>query len=120
MDKDEAIKRIKNLISMIKSPRTTMAYCPEEMEALDLAIKTFETDRWIPVSERLPEEYGNYLVQVAWSGNKDIDMGTYHPRNFSKTSKTWSMCDADGFYWAEDNNIEVTHWRPLPQRAEEK
>lgn len=30
-------------------------------EALDMAIKALEQTRWIPVSERLPEEAGMYL-----------------------------------------------------------
>ena len=50
MDNKEAITRIKNLISMIKSPRTVLPYCQEELDALDLAIKTLEADRWVPVS----------------------------------------------------------------------
>lgn len=32
--------------------------------ALDMAIKALEDSRWIPVTERLPEEEGYYLVTV--------------------------------------------------------
>ena len=42
MTNEEAIKRINNLIKVIKSPRAIVPYCPEEMEALDLAIKALE------------------------------------------------------------------------------
>lgn len=42
MTNKEAIARINNLIKLIKSPRAIVPYCPEEMEALDLAIKALE------------------------------------------------------------------------------
>lgn len=67
-----------------------------------------EADRWIPVSERLPDEYGNYLV---FTSDNDIDIGTINPR----TENGWSLCDANGFYWARQKGIEITHWKPLPK-----
>ena len=42
MTNKEAIVRINNMIKLIKSPRAIVPYCPEEMEALDLAIKALE------------------------------------------------------------------------------
>lgn len=36
----------------------------EQKEALDTAIKALEQTRWIPCSERLPEEPGIYLVSM--------------------------------------------------------
>lgn len=68
-----------------------------------------EADRWIPVSEKLPDEYGNYLV---FTSDKDIDIGTYQPRYIVGT---WSMCDSNGFYWADDKDIKVLAWKPLPK-----
>ena len=61
---------------------------------------------WIPCSERLPEEYGNYLVTT----DKDVDIGTFNP-NKAK----WSCCDADGFYWTHD----ILAWMPLPEPYKE-
>lgn len=47
MTNKEAIMRINNLIKIIKSPRSIVPYCPEEMEALDLAIKALEdVEEW--------------------------------------------------------------------------
>lgn len=66
-------------------------------------------DRWISVKERLPEDYGNYLV---FTSDNDIDIGTYHPRYIVPQ---WSLCDADGFFWVEDKGIEIVKWRPLPK-----
>lgn len=68
-------------------------------------------DEWIPVSERLPDEYGNYLV---FTSDNDIDIGTINPR----IENSWSLCDANGFYWARQKGIEITHWKPLPKAPE--
>lgn len=64
--------------------------------------------RWIPCSERLPKEYGNYLITTH---NGDVDVGTIDP----KKKGVWSACDADGFYWIR----EVVAWMPLPHPYKE-
>lgn len=68
--------------------------------------KVQPVNQWIPCSERLPEEYGNYLVTT----DKDVDIGTFNP-NKAK----WSCCDADGFYWTHD----ILAWMPLPEPYKE-
>ena len=73
-----------------------------------------EADRWVSVKDKLPEEYGNYLV---FTDDGDIDIGVYHPRYIVPQ---WSMCDADGFYWADDKDIKVLAWKPLPKAYEPK
>ena len=40
-------------------------YCAENAEVLDMAIKALEQTRWIPISERLPEEH-------EWIGTKEF------------------------------------------------
>lgn len=65
--------------------------------------------QWIPCSESLPEEYGNYLI-TTHDGN--VDIGTIDP----KKKSVWSACDADGFYWLR----EVVAWMPLPKPYERK
>lgn len=69
-----------------------------------------EADKWISVKEKLPEEYGNYLVLTS---ENNIDFGTFNTHFGS-----WSMCDADGFYWAGQRGIRINHWRPLPKAPE--
>ena len=64
---------------------------------------------WIPCSERLPEEYGNYLI-TTHDGN--VDIGTIDP----KKKNVWSACDSDGFYWLR----EVLAWIPLPEPYREE
>ena len=64
----------------------------------------YYNDGWIPCSERLPEEYGNYLITTY---DEDVDIGTIDP----KKKNVWSACDADGFYWLK----EVIAWMSLPE-----
>lgn len=66
-------------------------------EILSLAIKGLESSTWIPVTERLPEKEGLYLVSVK----------NEHNRRYSKTC------------WYSDKNWfarqDVVAWMPLPQ-----
>jgi len=64
---------------------------------------------WIPVTERLPEENGNYLVAVKCPRGKWVE-----------------ICACDGRDWvsvdeyAEYATKWVTHWMPLPQPPKEE
>ena len=69
-----------------------------------------EADRWISVSERLPEYSDNYLVFV---DDGYIDIGVYH-----SDKEEWSLCDAQGFYWAKDKKVDIVAWKPLPKAPE--
>lgn len=65
--------------------------------------------KWIPVTERLPEKTGKYLVCGQWTG---------------KPAETW-VCELIAFGnikgWAnEARNPAVTHWMPLPELPKEK
>jgi hypothetical protein len=77
-------------------------------EPLQARVQELEQERrWIPVSERLPEEEGEYWVCYFYD-NKTIQ----------------GYCDyklKDGFEnaLAWDNTEIVTHWQPLPQPPQE-
>ena len=59
-------------------------------------------DHWIPVSERLPEADGEYLV---WQVN---DLGGF-----------WGECFfEDGAFLTGKNRGEITHWREGPPAPE--
>ena len=65
--------------------------------------------RWIPVTERLPEKTGKYLVCGQWRG---------------EPAETW-VCELIAFGkikgWAnEARNPAVTHWMPLPEPPKEE
>ena len=63
--------------------------------------------QWIPCSERLPEEYGNYLVSIE---GEETDIGSIDPK-----VGRWSLCDATGFYWADNLHVKITAWCELPE-----
>lgn len=69
-----------------------------------------EKGGWIPCSERLPEERGDYLVTTDYEG---VDIATFEP-DIAK----WSYCDVDGYYWTYD--IYTIAWMPLPEPYKER
>lgn len=69
--------------------------------------------RWIPVTERLPEESGHYLICIECKCDGEL---------FSAWMQVAWFCEK--FYWENlhsDNPFreKVTHWMPLPQPPEE-
>lgn len=64
------------------------------------------TQKWIPVSERLPEKVGTYLVTLEYKEHgKGITTLWYHGKQLG-----WDFCVAD----------VVIAWQPLPKPYEEK
>lgn len=69
-----------------------------------------EICEWIPCSERLPSEYGEYLATV---DGEAIEV-SYVPKNsYQWLVKGWSTCEADGYKKLSDD--EVIAWMPLPE-----
>ena len=85
-----------------------------------LIAKGVTVQKWIPVTERLPEDCDNYLVVVKYKYdseneyNIDVDVATYYPFDCEDyyIDKRWStMVD-----WDEGQQyIHITHWMPLPE-----
>lgn len=78
----------------------------EEIKNCEEIIKLIkEQPRWIPCSERLPEENGNYLVTV------EANDGT--------ASIKFQMVDHYGPKWLHEGKHEkVIAWMPLPEPYE--
>lgn len=90
---------------------------------------TFATDnhvggKWIPVTERLPEEDGSYLCFSQYCGS-----GWCAVRGFAKDGRkkdeydfqrrwknVWYDYDSEYGYCVIDN---ITHWMPLPEPPKE-
>ncbi len=70
------------------------------------------SSRWIPVSERLPEESGGYLTAHDYGG---ISVQTY-----AATCKQWNAYDYD--YENKEKNFMkgITHWQHLPKPPTEQ
>ena len=90
--------------------------CLESIEALMAEGKIYDIEysRWIPVSERLPEDYELVLFSIK---TDRVFEGRYFDDN---TDRQWYAFRDETFAW---NNI-VTAWMPLtkpyePQESEE-
>lgn len=66
--------------------------------------------KWIPVTERLPEHFGVFIVAIRQPYKERVGKDC---ADFDPFAKTWlpSMC------W--DKGYEVTHWMPLPEPPKE-
>lgn len=88
MTNEEAMKRL-------KEARYSMQPFLYVDEAIDYAIKKLEQTRWIPVSERLPQDEQKVLVTTRSGNLIDVDTSIYHHASA---------------YWEH----YVIAWMPLP------
>ena len=113
-------------ISRSDAIRVASGYChwtniPDELAKLP-SVSTEKTGKWIPVSERLPED-GIYLVTVERiAGEPRIetksfakDLHRVDDYDFPKHRCGWYDYDSEYGYW-EDTNVIA--WMPLPQPYE--
>lgn len=106
MNNQEAIRRIKDHMRIhfkLEYPRAIKI-----TEALNLAISALETqqdDRWIPATDRLPDEAGNYICTVKFIDNS---IGVYPVwwHNGIRTDISWEL---DGY------EVNVIAWKQLPE-----
>lgn len=70
----------------------TQSHC---FEIKRMAIQALEQTRWIPVSEKFPEESGEYLISI----NGGVTTSWFY-----RADGVWSYRNAD-----------ITAWMPLPQ-----
>lgn len=68
---------------------------------------------WISVEDRLPDEYGWFLVRDDYlAGREKITMGFFE----GKFNKTWTPLDQR----EKIDSMVITHWMPLPEPPKEK
>ena len=77
--------------------------------------------RWIPISERLPEEYGEYLITWTTSQSKRQFIGisegevtSEYDHEHNRFKFEWLLED----YVKNYPNVKVTAWMPLPKPFE--
>lgn len=72
---------------------------------MELILHEVAKPQWIPVTERLPEEY--------------VDVLCYCSRNGKYGCGEWSKEDNGTIYWIGLNGMIPTHWKPLPEPPKE-
>lgn len=108
------------------------ASAEEEKEAMQMAISALEQQRWIPVTERLPEECEE--VNITWVNTCP---GPYYKDIKDKPFTGSGLYCKGRWYWYSavckdyleeygvsqgddmDDDIIVTAWRPLPEPYQE-
>lgn len=107
MTEQEAIKILKGSTTVIipneHSNKTNLEALETVLEALEKQIK----DRWIPVTEKLPEVITGFFIVCLKNGA----VLTANYNSFSKSFKEISSMGITSFY--EDN--PVIAWRNLPE-----
>ena len=97
---------IQKAADRIANQSTHIAALQKEIEKL-----RGQLPRWIPVTERLPEDRGDVLVVAYWHERWGVYMGWCAPERAA-----WSVHIGIG----DRSDIAVTHWMPLPQPPEAK
>lgn len=87
------------------------------LEKIEKIIRKHMNDGWIPVEERLPEEYGEYLVTIVPSAGY-----LWAKRIIANFSDLMGIVKKPIFYTGEVGKIDfeditdmVIAWRPLPE-----
>lgn len=106
MDKNEVVEILKELPERIAAVIMPSDRFFDYKGALDFAIKTIETDGWIPVSERLPEDRKKVRVTAYWHERFQVMDASYY---------------GDGVWWCVPfnncgehmrNDLHVIAWKP--------
>lgn len=121
MTVNEAIRHLYTYSSTNGSGRTNQ---DQHEEAKRMAIKALEAQRWIPCSERLPEEYGEYRITWVTSASGKRLIGD---AEFEVTSVWDNEHDRFKGEWLPDDyiknypDVKVLAWKQIeePWRGEE-
>ena len=88
-------------------------------DAYNLAIKALEAQRWIPCSERLPEEYGEYRITWITSyapskrfiGDSEYEITSVWDEERKEFKGEWLLDE----YIRHYPDVKVIAWKPLEE-----
>ena len=104
MSYDELVKRLREASG---DARDTLWWkAADAIDQLEAAVP-----RWIPVTERLPEEVGKYLCTVK-------SFSHYYSKQYCYVDVL--VFQDDCFFECGLGTERVTHWMPLPQPPKEE
>lgn len=84
---------------------------PADIRIMEIsALREQEKRRWIPVTERLPESEGTYLVYTK--------RGSVYASHFYE-KKVFRDDYVREQQWSQRGKVKVTHWMPLPEPPRE-
>lgn len=118
MTPKEAIKEFKERITLIEKYGYANP-APEFTEAMKMAVSALEKqeqDRWIPVTERLPEEYGEYritwktsLSDKPYIADSEFEQGHEWDDEHDRFKGRWLLDE----YIKTYPGVEVIAWKPI-------
>lgn len=108
------------LVSLTEHEGEDIPIYDTDVEALNMAIKALEQEpRWIPVTERLPEEHlcnDGYIEPsdyvLVWGDNGNYGVSRYWGNRRSKAKSPNTYKDWVDLDWVTQKPIA---WMPLPQ-----
>jgi len=92
-----------------------LEFCISNLTTMPSVQPKQKTGHWIPVSESLPKEYGEYICTMS---NGDVQECGFVPSGEKGLITGWSTCEADGFKKLDYQ--DVIAWMPLPEPYKEK
>lgn len=119
MNKQEIEKALRFFKGQMEGGRCSVKNC-ETCDAQEIAIDVLEqqlTNRWIPVTERLPEYTGDYNVTVGVGSElgyfEEVRTYRYEIYNGKNPHKKWII--PNNFH----EIVNVIAWQPLPEPYKE-
>lgn len=89
------------------------------------SLPSVQPQRWIPVTEKLPEKRGYYLVTIDDSGVQNVEIHEFRHTSIDPASEYykgeywWYDYDPYDCEYCDDYGLDVVAWMPLPEAYRE-